>query len=53
MQKLIDRVNLVAREMLTGLPVIRAFDREEFEEARFDAASTRAHATRSCSRTAS
>ena len=36
MQKLIDRVNLVAREMLTGLPVIRAFDREEFEEARFD-----------------
>ena len=41
MQKLIDRVNLVAREMLTGLPVIRAFDREEFEEARFDEASTR------------
>ncbi len=41
MQKLIDRVNLVAREMLTGLPVIRAFDREEFEEERFDAASTR------------
>ena len=41
MQKLIDRVNLVAREMLTGLPVVRAFDREEFEEARFDEASTR------------
>ena len=41
MQKLIDRVNLVAREMLTGLPVIRAFDRESFEEERFDTASTR------------
>ena len=40
MQKLVDRVNLVAREMLTGLPVIRAFDRQEFESARFDAAST-------------
>ncbi len=41
MQKLIDRVNLVAREILTGLSVIRAFDREDFEEARFDTASTR------------
>lgn len=41
MQKLIDRVNLVAREMLTGLPVVRAFGREEFEEARFDDASMR------------
>ncbi|WP_165170912.1 ABC transporter ATP-binding protein [Adlercreutzia sp. ZJ242] len=40
MQSLIDRVNLVAREMLTGLPVVRAFDREDFEEERFDAAST-------------
>lgn len=39
MQTLIDRVNLVAREMLTGLPVVRAFGREKFEEARFDAAS--------------
>lgn len=39
MQKLIDRVNLVAREMLTGLPVIRAFDRQEFEQKRFDDAS--------------
>ena len=39
MQKLIDRVNLVAREMLTGLPVIRAFDRQEFEAARFDDAN--------------
>ncbi|WP_278854488.1 ABC transporter ATP-binding protein [Gordonibacter pamelaeae] len=41
MQKLIDRVNLVSREMLTGLPVIRAFDRQPFEEQRFDVASTR------------
>lgn len=39
MQKLIDRVNLVAREMLTGLPVVRAFGRQGFEEARFDQAS--------------
>lgn len=41
MQTLVDRVNLVSREMLTGLPVIRAFDRQEHEEARFDEASTR------------
>ena len=39
MQKLIDRVNLVAREMLAGLLVIRAFDRQEFEQKRFDDAS--------------
>ena len=41
MQKLIDRVNLVSREILTGLLVIRAFDRQPFEEQRFDVASTR------------
>ena len=41
MQKLIDRVNLVSRELLTGLPVIRAFGREAHEEARFDEANTR------------
>lgn len=41
MQKLIDRVNLVSRELLTGLPVIRAFGRERHEEARFDEANTR------------
>ena len=41
MQKLIDRVNLVSREMLTGLPVIRAFDRQPYEEQRFDDASTK------------
>ena len=39
MQTLIDRVNLVAREMLNGLSVVRAFNREGFEEKRFDAAS--------------
>ncbi|NBI31904.1 ABC transporter ATP-binding protein [Enterorhabdus sp. P55] len=41
MQRLIDRVNLVAREMLTGMPVIRAFDRQPYEEERFDEASAR------------
>lgn len=40
MQKLVDRVNLVAREILTGLPVIRAFSREDHEEKRFDDANT-------------
>lgn len=38
-QKLIDGVNLVSREILTGLPVIRAFNRQGFEEQRFDDAS--------------
>ena len=36
-QKLVDRLNLVTREILTGLRVIRAFNRERFEEAKFDA----------------
>ncbi len=40
LQKLIDRVNLVSREILTGLPVIRAFSRESFEVDRFDKANT-------------
>ena len=35
MQKLIDKVNLVSREILTGLPVIRSFNREELELERF------------------
>ena len=39
MQTLIDRVNLVSREILTGLSVIRAFSREEYEEKRFDKAN--------------
>ncbi len=40
LQKLIDKVNLVAREILTGLPVIRAFNTEKKEEKRFDVANT-------------
>jgi ATP-binding cassette, subfamily B, multidrug efflux pump len=39
MQKLIDRVNLVAREMLSGLQVVRAFGRQQHEEQRFNDAS--------------
>lgn len=39
MQTLVDRLNLVAREILTGVPVIRAFSREKFEEERFDKAN--------------
>ncbi|MEE1305341.1 MAG: ABC transporter ATP-binding protein [Agathobacter sp.] len=40
MQDKVDRVNLVSREILTGLPVIRAFSRERREEERFDAANS-------------
>lgn len=40
MQKLIDKVNLIAREMLSGIAVVRAFDRQAFEQQRFDSAST-------------
>ena len=36
LQKLIDKLNQVSREILTGLPVIRAFNREKYEEERFD-----------------
>ena len=36
MQKLIDKVNLVTRELLTGISVIRVFGRENHEEKRFD-----------------
>ena len=39
MQKLVDALNLVSREILTGLPVIRAFVREKKEEERFDTAN--------------
>ncbi len=39
LQKLVDKVNLVSREILNGLPVIRAFGRERYEEARFDEAN--------------
>lgn len=39
MQKLVDQLNGVSREILTGLQVIRAFGREDVEEARFDQAN--------------
>lgn len=40
LQDLTDKLNLVSREILTGLPVIRAFHKEKREEKRFDAANT-------------
>ena len=40
MQVLVDRLNLVSREILTGIMPIRAFSREDFEEKRFDKANT-------------
>jgi ATP-binding cassette subfamily B protein len=36
LQTLVDKLNLVTREILTGLRVIRAFNRERFEESKFD-----------------
>nr|WP_317283975.1 ABC transporter ATP-binding protein [uncultured Sellimonas sp.] len=39
LQKLVDRLNLVTREILTGLSVIRAFSTEKYEEERFDVAN--------------
>ena len=36
MQTLLDRLNLVSREILTGIQVIRVFGREKYEEKRFD-----------------
>ena len=38
-QTLVDRVNLVTREILTGIPVIRAFSTQKYEEKRFDKAN--------------
>jgi ATP-binding cassette subfamily B protein len=38
-QSLVDRLNLVARENLTGMMVVRSFDREQHEEKRFDLAN--------------
>ena len=40
MQKLVDRVNLVSREMLTGVSVVRAFGQQRREQERFDDANT-------------
>jgi len=39
MQKLIDKMNLVSREIITGMPVIRTFSTETYEEKRFDKAN--------------
>lgn len=39
MQVLVDRLNLVSREILSGIPVIRAFSRERHEEERFEVAN--------------
>lgn len=39
LQDLVDKLNLVSREILTGLPVIRAFNTEKKEEKRFDSAN--------------
>ena len=39
LQNLVDKLNLVTREILTGLPVIRAFSTEKHEEERFDKAN--------------
>ena len=39
LQSLVDKLNLVTREILTGLPVIRAFSTQKHEEKRFDAAN--------------
>ena len=41
LQYLIDELNLVSREILTGVPVIRAFSREKHEEERFEEANAR------------
>ncbi|MBC8532193.1 ABC transporter ATP-binding protein [Gehongia tenuis] len=40
MQKKVDRINLVLREKLTGIRVIRAFNKDEYERKRFDEANT-------------
>lgn len=39
MQKLVDKLNLVTRENLSGMMVIRAFNKQDYEEARFDVAN--------------
>ena len=41
LQTLVDKLNLVTREILTGIPVIRAFSREKHEEERFEEANQR------------
>ena len=39
LQDLIDKLNMVSREILTGIPVIRAFNKEKYEEEKFDVAN--------------
>ncbi len=41
LQTLVDKLNLVTREILTGIPVIRAFSREKHEEERFEESNQR------------
>ena len=41
LQTMVDKLNLVTREILTGIPVIRAFSREKHEEERFEEANER------------
>ena len=41
LQTLVDKLNLVTREILTGIPVIRAFSREKHEEERFEEANAK------------
>ena len=53
MQSLIDRLNLVTRENLSGMMVIRAFNKQEFEEDRFDKANRGSDRAPACSSTAS
>ncbi|MBR2786355.1 MAG: ABC transporter ATP-binding protein [Clostridia bacterium] len=40
LQELIDKLNMVSREMLTGIPVIRAFNKEKYEENKFETANS-------------
>ena len=40
LQDLIDKLNMVSREILTGIPVIRAFNKEKYEENKFDIANS-------------
>ncbi len=45
MQQLVDRLNLVSREILTGIMPIRAFERQKYEEQRFDEANKKLYKT--------
>lgn len=45
MQTLVDRLNLVSRELLTGIMPIRAFNREQYEEKRFETANNDLYST--------